>query len=216
MIFISVINRQYASGSTNSSCTRTKPNNFYRDGSIVWMDNGYQIPNSMIEHLLTISIFIIFYMALHHLWSNIIPIASNEDYINMLTIEIEEENCNQFKSGFWLSHSCQYDHFYESYESSLVFNSQTMEVNGNGIDDIGEFIISGVYSINTNRIAFIKTYREEIGNSTGNFEHNNITVQVAWNSVQYQFEGKWFRKTRYYSKNGRIELKFKKGFRAMA
>ena len=67
--------------------------NFYRERSIVLMGDGYQIPNTMIEHLLIISIFIIFYMALYHLWSNIIPIASNEDYINMLTIEIDEENC---------------------------------------------------------------------------------------------------------------------------
>ncbi|CAF3974966.1 unnamed protein product [Adineta steineri] len=179
------------------------------------MGNGYQLPNTMIEHLVTIGLFIIFYMALYHLWSNSISMPSNEDYINMLSNEIEEENCDQFVSGFWLSHYYQYDRFYRPYQFSLSFDSQTREVNGNGVDDIGKFVVNGIYSINTNRLAIIKTYREETENSTENFGHN-ITIQVAWNSNQYHFEGKWFIKTRNYSGDGRIELKFEKSFRAMA
>ncbi|CAF1096719.1 unnamed protein product [Adineta steineri] len=179
------------------------------------MGNGYQIPNTMIEHLVTIGLFIVFYMALYQLWSNSISMPSNEDYINMLTNEIEEENCDQFVSGFWLSRYYQYDRFYRPHQFSLSFDSQTRQVNGNGVDDIGKFVVNGIYSINTNRLAIVKTYREETENSTENFGHN-ITIQVAWNSNQYHFEGKWFIKTRNYSGDGRIELKFEKSFRAMA
>ncbi|CAF1195658.1 unnamed protein product [Adineta steineri] len=215
MIFINVIGCQDACSSRNNSCTRIGRNHFYHERNIGLMGNGYQIPNTMIEHLMTIGLFIIFYMALYHLWSNSISMPSNEDYINMLTNEIEEENCGQFVSGFWLGRYYQYDRFYEPYQFSLSFDSQTREVNGNGVDDIGKFVVNGIYSINTNRLAIIKTYREETENSTENVGHN-ITIQVAWNSNQYHFEGKWFIKTRNYSGDGRIELKFEKSFRAMA
>ncbi|UJR34634.1 hypothetical protein I4U23_027411 [Adineta vaga] len=209
IIFISVI---YCQGTTGPK-GRSRPgrNHFYRGRHAGYMRSGYQIPTTFIEYVITFGIFIVFLMALYHLWSNSFPTPSNEEYVN---IGSNREKCDQFHSGFWLSRYYQYDKFHGPYRFSLLFDPETSKITGNGSDDIGEFVIEGVYSIKTNRIAFIKKYRKGTGNLIENLGHN-VTIQVDWNCNQYQFEGKWFIKTKNYNEEGRVELKFERSYRSM-
>ncbi|CAF1245807.1 unnamed protein product [Adineta ricciae] len=202
LILMSIVNAQSVSG--YGSKTRTGRNHFYRGRSTNFMRNVYQGPTTPLGYVTTAAILVLFLMALHHLWSNRLPIPSNEDYVKNSLVVVEGQNdCNPFLSGLWSSRYYQYDRFHGPFQLSLLFDSEKSKVTGNGIDDIGQFVVKGSYAINTNRLALVKTYPRQ------NHGHD-VTIQVSWNSTQTQFEGKWFIKTKYSSDEGRFELQHEK------
>ena len=66
----------------------------------------------------------------------------------------------------------------------------------------------------TNRIGLTKTYQRGTGDWQQNLGHN-VTIQVAWNVTQHQFEGKWFVRTNKYVGEDKFELKLEKSDRAI-
>jgi hypothetical protein len=82
-----------------------------------------------------------------------------------------------------------------------------MKVTGWGSDNIGTFSIDGTYSVKTNRIGLTKLYQSGTGNPSENLGHQ-VTIQVAWNEQNYQFEGKWYVQTSKYRGEDKFELKF--------
>jgi hypothetical protein len=134
--------------------------------------------------------------------------------VNLLAIEIETQDLNQFESGFWSSQYYQYDAWHGPYRLMLVFDPETWKVTGSGSDDVGAYTIDGIYSTKTNRIGLTKTYQEGTGDLQQNLGHN-VTIQMTWNSTQCQFEGKWFVQTNKYSGEDKFELKLEKSHRAI-
>jgi hypothetical protein len=92
---------------------------------------------------------------------------------------------------------------------SLSFDSQTFQITGSGSDNIGMFVVDGIYSIKTGRIGLTQIYQSTNGNRAGNLEHQ-IIIQLVWNSQTRQFEGKRYVRTRTYREENRFELKFNK------
>ncbi len=142
------------------------------------------------------------------------PAQSNEIYVNLPSNEIDEQDFNQFQSGFWSSRYYQYDTWHGPYQFSLLFDPRTWKVTGNGLDDVGAYAIEGIYSTKTNRIGLTKTYQMGTGDPAQNLGHN-VTIQVTWNLSQRQFEGKWFVQTSKYSGENKFELKLEKSYKAL-
>ncbi len=159
--------------------------------------------------ILVIVAIIFFYQ-----WLKRQPIQSNETYVNLPEIEIETHDLNQFESGFWLSQYYQYDTWHGPHRLMLLFDPETWKVAGSGSDDVGAYTIDGIYSIKTNRMGLTKTYQKGTGDPQQNLGHN-VTIQMAWNSTQHQFEGKWFVQTNKYNGEDKFELKLEKGHRAI-
>jgi hypothetical protein len=159
-------------------------------------------------------ILVTFTVAFYYLPSKGKPAQSNEDYVNLLSNEIDQQDSNQFESGFWSSRYYQYSAWHGPHQFSLLFDPATWKVTGTGLDDVGAYAIEGMYSTKTNRMGLTKTYEKGTGDPTQNLGHN-VTIQVAWNLSQRQFEGKWFVKTSKYSGEDKFELKLEKSYRAI-
>jgi len=112
-----------------------------------------------------------------------------------------------FKSGIWSSRYLQLGIWHGPNYFSLVFDSQSFKITGSGTDNIGMFIIDGIYSIRTGRMGLTKIYQIANGNRSENFEHQ-IIIQLVWNDETHQFEGKRYVRTKKYREENRFELKF--------
>lgn len=119
----------------------------------------------------------------------------------------EKSDTSVFKSGYWNSRYFQYGKWHGPYRFSLTYDSQSMKVTGSGSDDIGKFIIDGIYSVETSRIALTKKYQAGTGNLSENLGHQ-VTIQLVWNAQNNQFEGKWYVQTSKYHGEDKFELKF--------
>ncbi len=82
-----------------------------------------------------------------------------------------------------------------------------MAITGSGVDDIGLFTVDGTYSVEPCRIGLTKKYQASIGNRSENLGHQ-VTIQLAWNAQNDQFEGKWYVQTSKYHGEDKFELKF--------
>jgi len=111
-----------------------------------------------------------------------------------------------FQSGIWSSRYFQYGKWHGPYKFSLSFDPQSMKVTGSGSDDVGTFTIDGNYSVTTSRIGLTKTYQAGTGNQSENSGHQ-VTIQLAWNAQNKQFEGKWYVQTSKYRGEDKFELK---------
>jgi hypothetical protein len=84
-----------------------------------------------------------------------------------------------------------------------------MKVTGSGLDDVGTFTIDGTYSIETRRIGLTKTYQIGTGNPSENLGHQ-VTIQLEWDTLNSQFEGKWYVRTSKFHGEDKFELKLHK------
>lgn len=138
------------------------------------------------------------------------PFRTNSIYVKSFhkkktNEQIINENMN-FETGKWMSRYVHHRLKYGPHENSLTFNSESSTIIGLGSDDIGKFLIEGIYSIQTNRIAFIKSYQLGTGNRLTNHGQQMI-VQLKWMSKRQQFEGKWYVHSTRYHEEGKFELK---------
>lgn len=165
------------------------------------------------QYLLTIAgiLALISVCLILHRWSANSPVKPNETYVNMSSVTVNNTCMDDFMSGIWSSRYYQYRKWHGPSAFSLNFQSKTSKITGNGSDDVGEYIVEGIYSTKTNRIGLTKTYRLGTGDLTQNLGHS-VTIQVEWNSSKRLFEGKWFVRTSNYSGEGKFELKFEKSF----
>ncbi|UJR34643.1 hypothetical protein I4U23_027420 [Adineta vaga] len=87
------------STSTTTTKSSTKPaanDHFYRGRHASRMSNGYQLPTTFMGYVMPFVIFILFLMALDHLWSNSISIPSNKDYIKNRIEQNNYDNIGEF------------------------------------------------------------------------------------------------------------------------
>jgi hypothetical protein len=118
-------------------------------------------------------------------------------------------DANAYQSGIWSSRYFQYKRWHGPYQLTLSFDPQSMKVTGSGSDNVGTFIVDGIYSIKTGRIGLIKTYQAGTGNPLENLGHK-VTIQLTWNTQNNQFEGKWYVQTSKYHGENKFELKLDK------
>ncbi len=140
------------------------------------------------------------------------PIQKNSNFVNFAhSKQFKEEvyEANAFQSGIWSSRYFQYGKWHGPHQLSLSFDSQSLKVTGSGSDDVGTFTVDGTYSVKTRRIGLTKTYQAGTGNRSKNLGHQ-VTIQLAWNAQNNQFEGKWYIQTSKYRGEDKVELKFYK------
>ncbi|CAF0918230.1 unnamed protein product [Adineta steineri] len=122
--------------------------------------------------------------------------------------KINVENLNSlFITGQWTSRYFQYKQWHGPHLFSLSFNRRQLKVTGLGKDNIGEFSIDGIYSLNTRRIALTKKYQKGTGDSSQNLGHT-VNIQLEWNLKERLFDGKWYVTTEKYQGQGKFELQF--------
>jgi hypothetical protein len=149
-----------------------------------------------------------------HKWWKGRSVLSNSNYVNSTSIEIAQQDSYQFESGLWSSRYYQYHSWHGPHRLTLSFDSETYKAIGNGSDDVGTYTIEGIYSTKTYRIGLTKTYQKGTGDPKQNFGHN-ATIQLAWNTSQQQFVGKWSVQTSKYSGEDKFELKLEKAHEVM-
>ncbi len=74
----------------------------------------------------------------------------NSTFINSAIENInyqEEYNTVPFQSSIWPSRYFRYGRWHGLHQFPLFFHAQWMKVIGSGFDDIGTFIINGMYSL---------------------------------------------------------------------
>ena len=120
------------------------------------------------------------------------PWMSNSHYVEAnLTNDLGIHDAI-FQSGGFLSYYQQYNTFHGPFEMKLAFYPQAgYIVHGGGTDDVGMYVIKGVYSPRTLRMGLEKYYQKGTGNPMENLGHT-VTVQVEWNPTQAQFYGKYY------------------------
>eukprot|EP01084_Bolivina_argentea_P189873 326426_1 len=80
---------------------------------------------------------------------------------------------------------------------NLEFVQQQQEIIGSGTDNVGDYTMNGVYSINTLRIALRKKYIQGTGNSilrdgtSGNKGHF-VEIRLQYDPEISQFVGQWY------------------------
>ncbi|CAF3648855.1 unnamed protein product [Adineta steineri] len=136
---------------------------------------------------------------------------SNVIFVNEVDSTGNETNVKSsdslFSSGQWISRYFQYKQWHGPHLFSLFFNHKQQKVTGSGEDDVGEFSIDGIYSLNTRRIALTKKYQKGTGNSSQNLGHT-VIIQIKWDSQKQLFDGKWYVKTNKYQGEDKFELQF--------
>ncbi|CAF4426872.1 unnamed protein product, partial [Adineta steineri] len=92
-----------------------------------------------------------------------------------------------FRSGTYATYYHQYNLEHGPYDVKLGFYPQAdYRVHGGGVDDIGAYVITGVYSPSTLRMGLEKHYQLGTGNSSENLGHK-VTIQVEWDAYNQQF-----------------------------
>ena len=134
------------------------------------------------------------------------PYRSNAEFIDQTSNEASVYEKDHFENGIWSSRYYQNGRGHGPYSLSLRFDRGMSTVSGEGNDDVGTFTIDGVFSVKSHRMALTKKYQAGTGDSLQNFGHT-VTIQVTWNGVNEQFEGKWFIQTARYRDEDKFELK---------
>ncbi|CAF3429115.1 unnamed protein product, partial [Rotaria sp. Silwood2] len=127
---------------------------------------------------------------------------SNNAYINGGTVMEYDISNSVFISATFASYYYQYDKYNGPFNMKLEFYpTADYVVHGGGIDDVGAYVITGIYSPRTLRMSLEKQYQAGTGNPKLNLGHK-VTIQVEWNQNNLQFEGKYyFQNKQYYDEN---------------
>ncbi|UJR19179.1 hypothetical protein I4U23_022309 [Adineta vaga] len=134
---------------------------------------------------------------------------NNTDFIHDSSPQNISQMSDPFKTGIWSFNYYQYGKSHGPYRMSLQFNHSSSIVTGRGTYDVGDFTMDGVFSSENFRLGINQRYIEGTGDANENLGHTSI-LQMAWNSNQNQFEGKWYVKTHKYTGNGNFHLRFEK------
>ncbi len=120
---------------------------------------------------------------------------SNTSYINSGVAIHYNMSQSVFIPGTFATYYYQYNKYHGPYDMRLGFYPQASYiVHGGGTDDIGTYVITGVYSPRTLRMGLDKRYQRGTGNLSENLGHT-VTIQVEWNAENQQFEGKYYLQT---------------------
>jgi hypothetical protein len=123
------------------------------------------------------------------------PFRSNSSYINTGVAMQYDMSKSVFISGAFESYYYQYNKYHGPHNLKLGFYPEAgYIVHGGGVDDVGTYIITGIYSPRTLRMGLEKHYQIGTGNSSENLGHI-VTIQVEWNFQNQQFEGKYYLRT---------------------
>lgn len=117
------------------------------------------------------------------------------------------KSANVFRSGIWTSRYYQYGKWHGPYEITLTFNSRSSKISGDGWDEVGRFIVKGIYSLRTRRMGLTKIYQLDSGNKAQNLGHS-VTIQLTENEELQQFEGNWYGQTIKYHGKDKFVLSF--------
>ena len=97
-----------------------------------------------------------------------------------------------FRSGSYETYYFQYGTRHGPFPMKLGFYPQASYViHGGGKDNIGTFVINGIYSPNTLRMGLTKKYQSGTGNPNENLGHE-VTIQVEWNNELQEFKGQYY------------------------
>lgn len=100
-----------------------------------------------------------------------------------------------FISGTFASYYCHNNEYHGPFDMKLGFYPSARDVvHGRGKDDIGTYIITGIYSARTLRMSLKKHYQFGTENPNANLDQVE-KIQVKWNHSNQQFEGKYYRRT---------------------
>ena len=139
------------------------------------------------------------------------PRRSNATFVNTINqrdVTQQLYDVTMFKSGSWYSRYLYYAKWHGPDHCSLSFDQQQSTVTGAGLDDLGAFTMSGIFSARTGRMGLTKTYTPDtVAYGLAQPKHE-ITIQLIWNPHTRQFEGKWYVQTNKYRGENRFILKF--------
>jgi hypothetical protein len=95
---------------------------------------------------------------------------------------------NIFMNGIWSLRYSQYGSLHGPFKQHMTFNSNNSRLEGKGENDVGQFILEGTFSKDTNSINIIQTYKYGTGNPLLNAGHQ-CRYQLTWNKDKRVFEG---------------------------
>ena len=137
------------------------------------------------------------------------PRRSNTEFVTNSTTNNENTHIidiKVFQSGPWDGQYFQNNKWHGPYRVDLSFDAG-LRVTGSGVDDVGSYSVDGIYSTESCRIGLTKTYHLGTGNPLQNLGHN-VTIQLEWNKMNNQFEGKWYVRTNKYNGENNFKLTF--------
>ncbi|CAF2716871.1 unnamed protein product [Rotaria sp. Silwood2] len=86
------------------------------------------------------------------------PPVDNTVFINQNSLKNVNFQNNPFMDGIWSSRYYQYNKWHTSHQLSLLFNRYSYQVSGGGTDEIGSYIIDGIFCMRTFRMCLAKVY----------------------------------------------------------
>ncbi|CAF1205009.1 unnamed protein product [Rotaria sp. Silwood1] len=113
-----------------------------------------------------------------------------------------------FISGTFASYHYISDEYYGPYDMILGFYPEAgYIVYGKGKDNVGTYVIKGIYSSKTLRMSLKKHYQLGTGNSEENLGHK-ATVQVKWDRINQQFEGKYYVRNKLHHYENKYVIRY--------
>ena len=141
--------------------------------------------------------------------------STSESLSTPLTEDIESNVssiASVFPSGEWKGYYAQYGSNHSLCGFNLIFHSDGRMV-GSGVDDVGQYTITGIAASDTMRLAFTKKYIA--GSTAANGYHNgreNKGHKVEYrgervsDSLSLGFRGKWYVRLPHYNGEGPFHL----------
>ncbi len=135
-------------------------------------------------------------------------LRSNNGYINTGIAMQYDMSKSVFIPGTYASYYYQYNKYHGPHDMKLAFYPEAgYIIHGGGRDDIGTYIITGVYSPRTLRMGLEKQYQIGTGNPSENLGHI-VIIQVEWNFQNRQFEGKYYLRTKKHRDENMFIIRF--------
>lgn len=134
-----------------------------------------------------------------------LPLEANIVYILQQPVHNRNLESDPFESGNWTFRCYQYGKLNGPFRLSLRFDHSAGTVSGHGNDNVGNFIIGGIFSSNTLRLGLSMKYQLGTGDRRENMGHT-ATLQLKWNSAENRYDGKWYVRVANYRGEGKFEL----------
>ncbi len=136
------------------------------------------------------------------------PLRSNSTYIHSGLAMQHDMSESVFVSGNFESFYVQYGKHHGPSNMTLTFYPDAdYMVHGGGQDNVGTYIITGIYSPRTLRMGLEKHYQRGTGDPSENLGHI-VTIQVQWYSESQQFEGKYYVQTSKHHDENKFIIRF--------
>ncbi|CAF4276996.1 unnamed protein product, partial [Rotaria sp. Silwood2] len=136
------------------------------------------------------------------------PLRSSSVYINSGGAWRYHLSDSIFISGTFSSYYYQYGRYHGPFKINLAFYPEAnYVVHGGGTDDIGTYVITGIYSPRTLRMSLKKQYQSGTVDPREDLGHI-VTIQVEWNHYNQQFEGKYYLRTRLHKDENQFVIRY--------